>query len=111
MIYWKILIFGKFFSILLNDVSYVVFRASTLYDKPPIIFKSITLQEKHDFLCKLSNKYQNILEENGTTKFTEVLNGKVVLKSSRPGLIVSSTSWTEDEDFSVLFQTLEGERT
>lgn len=72
------------------------------------MFKSITLQEKHDFLCKLGKEYQNILSENDTTKFTAVVNDQIALKSHRPGIIVSSTSWTEDEDFSLLFKTLQG---
>lgn len=87
-----------------------IFRATTLYDKPPAIFRSITVKEKHDFLCKLSNKYPMVLSENGTTKFTESVDDQVILKCPRPGILVSSTSWTEDEDFSVLFKTLTGNK-
>jgi len=73
------------------------FRATTLYDRPGPQFKTITLTEKHYLLEKLN-----------LTDFTELSeSGEVQLKSNRPSLLVSSTSWTPDEDFSILLKALQ----
>ncbi|KAG5885466.1 hypothetical protein JTB14_037046 [Gonioctena quinquepunctata] len=81
--------------------------ATTLYDKPPAIFRSISLEEKHNFLNKLGKSYGEMICEDTSTVFSEQTNDGVHLKPSRPGLLVSSTSWTEDEDFSILFSALQ----
>lgn len=48
-------------------------------------------------------------ESNEETILTEydVKSGQIVMKSKRPALLMSSTSWTEDEDFNLLFEALE----
>ncbi|KZC11598.1 PREDICTED: chitobiosyldiphosphodolichol beta-mannosyltransferase [Dufourea novaeangliae] len=83
-------------------------KAKVLYDRPPNKFHCISLIEKHTFLLKLSEKYNVFkgLGENSTI-FTEYISNEVHLKSKRPGFIVSSTSWTEDEDFSILLNALQ----
>ncbi|XP_050514719.1 chitobiosyldiphosphodolichol beta-mannosyltransferase [Diabrotica virgifera virgifera] len=81
--------------------------ATTLYDKPPTVFKSISLEEKHKFLSKLGETYKQLLCDDGSTVFTKDTSTGVNIKNDRPGLLVSSTSWTEDEDFSVLFGALQ----
>ncbi|KAJ8915772.1 hypothetical protein NQ315_004584 [Exocentrus adspersus] len=82
-------------------------RATTLYDKPPEIFRPITLKEKHAFLQSLGKDYKMLILDDNSTLFTEVIDNEVRLKENRPGLIVSSTSWTEDEDFSVFLAALQ----
>ncbi|XP_975242.2 chitobiosyldiphosphodolichol beta-mannosyltransferase [Tribolium castaneum] len=84
-------------------------KATTLYDRPPLIFKPLELEEKHKFLLECGKKYHKIFldaHENSTV-FTEKTEEGIKLKSERPGLLVSSTSWTEDEDFSILLTALQ----
>lgn len=87
------------------------FSATTLYDRAPEIFQSITLKEKHELLMRLGSHYTELLsqENDQNTIFTAVNDhGEIVLKNDRPGFIISSTSWTEDEDFSILLSALRG---
>ncbi|XP_034194976.2 chitobiosyldiphosphodolichol beta-mannosyltransferase [Osmia lignaria lignaria] len=83
-------------------------KAEVLYDRPTNEFHPISLKEKHMFLMKLSKKY-NVFkgQKENTTIFTECTKNEIQLSSKRSGFIVSSTSWTEDEDFSILLNALE----
>ncbi|XP_071948728.1 chitobiosyldiphosphodolichol beta-mannosyltransferase-like [Antedon mediterranea] len=86
-------------------------KACTLYDRPPEIFKETPLTQKHELFLKLSEDYFGF--GDGSTRgiktaFTEdTRSSGVVEKSDRPALVISSTSWTEDEDFSILLGALE----
>lgn len=96
-------------TLFLNQV--VLFdRANVLYDRPLEDFRPLILKDKHDLFVKLSQKYDifNGEKENSTVFTQELPNGEIILQPKRPGLIISSTSWTEDEDFSVLINALDG---
>jgi beta-1,4-mannosyltransferase len=78
-----------------------------VYDKPnQAIFGPISIEEKHDLFKKLLlvPKQPKNSEE---TLFTQKDGNKVIMKENRPMLLVSSTSWTKDEDFSILFEAME----
>lgn len=92
-----------------------------LYDCPSEAFRSITDEEKHIFLTRLSIDYpvfaDDVQLENSkrSDKVKEVTilteknsENKVSLRHQRPGILFSSTSWTADEDFKILLEALEG---
>lgn len=81
-------------------------EAKVLYDRPSDKFEQISLRKKHDLFHKLAKEYPEFGSQSGT-RFTEYELGAPVLKGDRPALLVSSTSWTEDEDFSILLRALE----
>lgn len=83
-------------------------KADVLYDRPSNEFQPISLKEKHMFLLKLSEKYEELKgSKENSTIFTEYIENEIQLSPKRPGFIVSSTSWTEDEDFSILLNALQ----
>jgi hypothetical protein len=93
----------------------------------------LEIEQKHDFFLKLAKNYKlkefqdnekfvffsnpnskstifyNLLifSENNTSFTVVSNNNKISMKSSRPALIVSSSSWTEDEDFHILIESLQ----
>ncbi|KAF1816036.1 chitobiosyldiphosphodolichol beta-mannosyltransferase [Eremomyces bilateralis CBS 781.70] len=62
----------------------------TLHDRPPAIFKPLSRSERQNVLKRLPQ----------TSPFEDEID------SGRTRLIVSSTSWTADEDFSILLDAL-----
>ncbi|XP_061455872.1 chitobiosyldiphosphodolichol beta-mannosyltransferase isoform X2 [Rhineura floridana] len=94
-------------------------RAITLYDKPASFFKETPLSDQHKLFMKLAKEYapfkdqpvtESILPDDAEESvFTQrdVGSGHVTCRMGRPALLISSTSWTEDEDFSILLRALE----
>lgn len=84
-------------------------HAITLYDRPAEIFRPITLSEKHKLLLKLAKDYREFSSSrpNDTLSTDCFDDGHARLREDRPGLLVSSTSWTEDEDFTILLDALD----
>lgn len=83
-------------------------KATVLYDRPPLHFKPVTVREKHDLFLKLAKSYAELKVDDKTTPFTESdCNDLVHVKTKRSALLVSSTSWTPDEDFGILLAALE----
>ncbi|XP_074136548.1 chitobiosyldiphosphodolichol beta-mannosyltransferase isoform X1 [Sminthopsis crassicaudata] len=91
-------------------------RAVTVYDKPASFFTNTPLETQHQLFMKLGQTYSPFRASTEPldpaferSAFTELnpRNRKVTQLEGRPALLVSSTSWTEDEDFSILLKALE----
>lgn len=88
-----------------------------MYDRPPSIFHPLSLTNKHELFLKLSktepvfksdNEDSSSLETDRVqTVFSESTPTGGKLRTDRPFLLISSTSWTEDEDFNILLNALE----
>lgn len=110
----------------LIDNFLIRYPVHVLYDKPPKHFKPLSLREKHNFYLKLQDQItefrsiDDICQDKDVnankrspgrrdTRFTmtDVINKNLITsKPDRPAIIMSSTSWTEDEDFDILLQAL-----
>ncbi|CAG8493997.1 5470_t:CDS:2 [Paraglomus occultum] len=92
---------------------------TTFYDRPPAHFRRLKIKEIHKFLKRINIEETITSQSISSSSFlppsspnTTLLTTEVVDTSSeapsyryridRPILIVSSTSWTADEDFSIL---------
>eukprot|EP00128_Syssomonas_multiformis_P008690 Colp12_sorted_trinity150504_noHs@19984 len=87
-------------------------ESKTLYDRPPSRFKVLSLEEKHETFVHLGSQLPGVMSDltcdASRTLFTQRSpQGRVTWRKDRPVLLVSSTSWTEDEDFGVLLQALQ----
>ncbi|KAH6571147.1 hypothetical protein BASA60_003528 [Batrachochytrium salamandrivorans] len=84
-----------------------------VYDRPASHFQVITTQERHNLFSKLDFTDQAVCYFDSTSTATETLiteqtlDSNIVLKPDRPAILVSSTSWTPDEDFGILLSALE----
>jgi len=95
--------------------------ARVLHDRPPAFFRRLAPPERHALLRRLAPQFVDASgaplwpaegEEGspwrqGATPWTEVgANGAARARASAPALLVSSTSWTADEDFGVFLDAL-----
>ena len=84
--------------------------AVVLYDKPnPKRFRGrVTAQQAHELFSSLADTHRAFEGVDETeTKLTKEEKGICKFKTNRPLLLVSSTSWTEDEDFGILLEALD----
>lgn len=89
-----------------------------LYDKPPARFKRLSPRKKHNFFLKMQHsipEFRSAFDDETlsvrstrfTINMTNVANDSlVVYGTNRPAIIMSSTSWTDDEDFGILLEAL-----
>ncbi|XP_019745429.1 chitobiosyldiphosphodolichol beta-mannosyltransferase isoform X2 [Hippocampus comes] len=90
-------------------------KATTLYDKPAAIFRETPLETRHKLFARLSHMLpafrhssaDDDVMEKTVFSVRDLNKDTVTLRPDRPTLLISSTSWTEDEDFSILLQALQ----
>ncbi|XP_061837408.1 chitobiosyldiphosphodolichol beta-mannosyltransferase [Nerophis lumbriciformis] len=92
-------------------------KATTLYDRPAAIFRETPLKARHELFVRLSrtlpvlqcSRQDDDDKAVEATVFSvrDLAKDTVTLRPGRPALLMSSTSWTKDEDFSILLQALQ----
>ncbi|CAJ0956954.1 unnamed protein product, partial [Mesorhabditis belari] len=90
--------------------------SAIFYDRPPDFkFKTVTLEEVHDLFMELSSddSLKAFRGKQGNDEWKEssaftycTLDGQVKQRLDRPLFLISSTSWTPDEDFEILLDAL-----
>jgi beta-1,4-mannosyltransferase len=94
-------------------------RATVLYDKPPAHFSAnAPTATKHELFNRLAGDLKAVYKKYGihsasdenpfttVTSSTDDSEQQCIYRSNRPALLVSSTSWTPDEDFGILLDAL-----
>lgn len=84
--------------------------AHVLYDRPPDTFRRIeSVEEQHSVFMALHDCLCLPLRDDGGTIITlQGDDGVFRRRPDGPAVIVSSTSWTPDEDFNILMKALVG---
>lgn len=91
-------------------------KVCEVYDRPPEFFRPTKVDVMHDLMKRLKSDVEAqcphlVVPEQNRTLFTEVAlkNGKRIFveRKDRPCLIVSSTSWTPDEDFGICLDAMQ----
>ncbi|KAJ3414148.1 mannosyltransferase [Chytridiales sp. JEL 0842] len=87
-------------------------RLQVLYDRAPEHFRQLDESEIHKFMQQLDFDKDEIVYRTKTLETTEgplthgISDPKAEYNPSRPALVISSTSWTEDEDFGILLDAI-----
>ncbi len=79
-----------------------------MYDKPTPHFKPLLLDQKLEFLSRIDWYGSELVVGNypNNSPFTLFDGNNIKPTKNPPLLIISSTSWTPDEDFSILIKAL-----
>uniref|UniRef100_F6W713 Chitobiosyldiphosphodolichol beta-mannosyltransferase n=1 Tax=Ciona intestinalis TaxID=7719 RepID=F6W713_CIOIN len=82
--------------------------ADVMHDRAASIFRKLDNEERHKLFLRFGEDYPEFATPGkGESRFTHMGELGVSMKSDRPAILISSTSWTEDEDFSVLLEALQ----
>ncbi|UYV81857.1 hypothetical protein LAZ67_20002706, partial [Cordylochernes scorpioides] len=83
-------------------------EAHVVYDCPTNRFNpDLSMEEAQELLTRLAQEYPVFGDGGDGNKFTtEDKEGQVVWREDGPLLVVSSTSWTEDEDMGLLLRAM-----
>jgi len=88
--------------------------AHTLHDRPAAIFQPVSIDVTHTLFQRLQKENPTLKQgtaqanlHDNATLLTVADGNKITFRTGRPAVIVSSTSWTPDEDFGLLYAALE----
>ncbi|KAG5452672.1 mannosyltransferase [Clonorchis sinensis] len=91
--------------------------ASVVYDRPPDEFKPTSSDSAHRLLSRLSSEYPQLGDPEGSlrrTRLTEITalpatrgGSTPQWRPDRPAFVVSSCSWTPDDDFNLVVDALD----
>ncbi|CDW53698.1 chitobiosyldiphosphodolichol [Trichuris trichiura] len=82
-------------------------RVTTFHDRPFDAFAPLSINGQHDFLTLMAKRYAEFRIDEHESRFTfEQQDGTCVKRTDRPCILLTSTSWTPDEDFGLLLEAL-----
>lgn len=105
----------------LKEVWKVKGKLIVLHDRAPSHFRRLEVDEAHATLLELESNFKvfrdlrshffsvgdlECSDSRTILTKTNTVTGKIELRDDRPYLLVSSTSWTPDEDFGLLLEAL-----
>lgn len=100
---------------LISDMNIEPSKINVVYDCAPAMFQALDLSRQHEILMRLDqcltsacpkSWYASKIPEKQTLFTEEYASKQYRPRPGRPALVVSSTSWTEDEDFGLLLDAL-----